>query len=105
MRTDQVRTSVAELSKQSVNRIGPDDMKPRIARFGKDTFMRETGGHYIRALAREWWLFQEYTAPKTRYLIWMSCVLGYGMLALPTLDIAQAVLMDIFRSILGLVGG
>jgi len=103
MRTDHVRASVAQLLKKPVDQISPDHLKPRIASYNKDSFLRETGGQYIRALAREWWLFQEHTDPKTRYMIWMACVLGYGMLALPTLDIAQAVLMDILRNILGLV--
>ena len=75
--------------------------EPRIASFNNDAYLRETGGQYIRALARECWLFQECSRPKTRYLIWLSSVLGYTMLALPTLDIAQAVLVDIFCNTFG----
>lgn len=54
-------------------------------------------GHpdYIRALAREWWLGAVHTKRIFRIVTFFSCLTGYLMLSLPTIDIGQAVLRDL----------
>lgn len=53
-------------------------------------------GDYIGFLAREWWVGMMHTYKPARICSLVLGVLGYAMLAVPTLDIAQAVLRHIF---------
>jgi len=55
-------------------------------------------GDYIGFLAREWWegMMQMHTYRPARIYSFAFGILGYAMLATPTLDIAQAVLRDLF---------
>lgn len=53
-------------------------------------------GDYIAFLAREWWEGMMHTHRPARICSLMFGVVGYAMLALPTLDIAQAVLRHLF---------
>jgi hypothetical protein len=55
-------------------------------------------GDYIGFLAREWWVGMMHTYKTARICALVLGVLGYVMLAVPTLDIAQAVLWHIFTS-------
>ena len=105
MRTDRVLEAVAGDSGNPIEQIKLADLKPRVARFNNDSFLRGKGGQYVRALAREFWLFREYSRPKTRIAVLVACLAGYGLLALPTIDIAQAVLMDILRSMFFVADG
>ena len=52
-------------------------------------------GEYYRLISREWWLGMMHTRTTTRHAVFLSGVIGYTMLALPTLDIAQAVVRDL----------
>ena len=53
---------------------------------------------YIALLAREWWVGMMHTYKPARICALVFGILGYAMLAFPTLDIAQAVLWHIFTS-------
>ena len=50
---------------------------------------------YIRAMAREWWVGQMHSHWLARRVSLFACVVGYALLAIPTMDIAQAVLRDL----------
>lgn len=62
--------------------------------FRADMFSKH--GDYIGFLAREWWVGMMHTYKPARIISLMLGVLGYLMLAVPTIDIAQAVLRHIF---------
>jgi hypothetical protein len=51
---------------------------------------------YISFLAREWWVGMMHTNRSARLAALVLGVAGYFLLAVPTLDIAQAVLRDMF---------
>ena len=53
-------------------------------------------GDYISFLAREWWAGMMHIRPTARIASMSLGIVGYLMLALPTLDLAQAVLQDAF---------
>ncbi|OWV40369.1 hypothetical protein [Mameliella alba] len=53
-------------------------------------------GDYIGFLAREWWVGMMHTYKPARIISLVFGFLGYFMLAVPTMDIAQAVLRHIF---------
>lgn len=53
-------------------------------------------GDYISFLAREWWVGLMHTHRLARVSSAMLGVLGYSLLMIPTLDIAQAVLRHLF---------
>jgi len=53
-------------------------------------------GDYISFLAREWWVGKMHTHRSARVSSAVLGVLGYLLLAVPTLDIAQAVLRHLF---------
>lgn len=52
-------------------------------------------GDYIDLLSREWWVGQMYSKDGARYIAFSSAVCAYCMLALPSLDILQAVVRDL----------
>jgi hypothetical protein len=56
-------------------------------------------GDYINFLAREWWVGQMHTHRGARISSLIFGCIGYILLALPTLDISQAVLSDVINSI------
>lgn len=74
--------------------------KPVVSGFRPDarSDMFSRHGYYIGFLAREWWVGKMHTYKPARICALVLGVLGYGMLALPTFDIAQAVLRNIFIS-------
>jgi hypothetical protein len=74
--------------------------KPVISGFRPDVRaeMFSKHGDYIGFLAREWWVGMMHTYKPARICALVFGVLGYAMLAVPTLDIAQAVLWHIFTS-------
>ena len=55
-------------------------------------FMFSKHGDYISFLAREWWTGMMHTYPFARASSAILAVAGYTMMAVPTLDISQAVL-------------
>lgn len=61
-------------------------------------YMFDEHGDYIHFLAREWWAGQMHTYRSIRILSLVLGCTGYFLLALPTLDISQAVLADVFSS-------
>ncbi|AUC55893.1 hypothetical protein CDO87_15485 [Sagittula sp. P11] len=71
--------------------------KPVVAGFRPDsrTQMFSKHGDYIGFLAREWWVGMMHTYKPARICSLTLGVLGYAMLAVPSLDIAQAVLRHI----------
>ena len=74
--------------------------KPVVSGFRPDVRaeMFSKHGDYIGFLAREWWVGMMHTYKPARICALVLGVLGYAMLAVPTLDIAQAVLRHIFTS-------
>lgn len=58
--------------------------------------MFATHGDYIRFLVREWWEGMMHTRRPARICSLTFGVGGYVMLAIPTVDIAQAVLGHLF---------
>lgn len=61
--------------------------------------MFDKHGDYINFLAREWWAGQMHTYRIIRILSLVLGCIGYFLLALPTLDISQAVLADMFNNL------
>lgn len=55
-------------------------------------------GDYIHFLAREWWAGMMHTYRIARFASVSFGITGYILLAIPTLDISQAVLLDIYAS-------
>ena len=51
---------------------------------------------YVSALSREWWIGQMHTLWLCRWLTLASCSIGYLMIAIPSCDIAQAVVRGLF---------
>lgn len=74
--------------------------KPVVSGFRQDVraYMFSEHGDYIGLLAREWWVGMMHTFKPARICALVLGVAGYFMLALPTLDIAQAVLWHIFTN-------
>lgn len=72
--------------------------KPVVSGFRPDvrTQMFSKHGDYIGFLAREWWEGMMHTHRPARICSLAFGVGGYAMLAIPTLDIAQAVLLHLF---------
>lgn len=72
--------------------------KPVVSGFRPDVRanMFSKHGDYIGFLAREWWVGMMHTYRPARIISLMLGVVGYMMLAVPTIDIAQAVLGHIF---------
>lgn len=56
-------------------------------------------GDYIDFLAREWWTGMMHTHRAARLASITLGITGYSMLAVPSLDIVQAVLRDISSSL------
>lgn len=63
------------------------------------TRMFSEHGGYIHVLAREWWLGMMHTFRVARVASLFLGVAGYLMLAVPTADIAQAVICDVVSSL------
>lgn len=53
-------------------------------------------GDYIGFLAREWWVGMMHINRSARLAALVFGIVGYLLLAVPTLDIAQAVIRDMF---------
>lgn len=53
-------------------------------------------GDYLSFLAREWWLGMMHINRTARLASLVFGVVGYLLLAMPTLDIAQAVIREMF---------
>lgn len=72
--------------------------KPVVSGYRPDVraHMFSKHGDYIRFLAREWWDGMMLTYRPARISSMAFGVGGYAMLAIPTLDIAQAVLRHLF---------
>ena len=56
-------------------------------------------GDYIHFLAREWWVGMMHTNRVARLASMILGITGYILLAVPTFDISQAVLLDILTSL------
>lgn len=74
--------------------------KPMVSGYRPDVrkFMFTEHGDYIHFLAREWWAGMMHTFRSARIASMLFGVTGYIVLAVPTLDIAQAVLREILLS-------
>ncbi|QXT41157.1 hypothetical protein [Gymnodinialimonas ceratoperidinii] len=72
--------------------------KPVVSGYRPDVrvHMFSKHGDYIGFLAREWWVGMMHTHRPARISSLVFGAGGYAMLALPTLDIAQAVLQQLF---------
>jgi len=69
--------------------------KMRISGFRDRNFLMKEHTDYVRILAREWWTGEVHRKKPIRVVSVMLCLTGYTMLALPTFDIAQAVIRDL----------
>ncbi|WP_278924342.1 hypothetical protein [Pseudophaeobacter profundi] len=76
----------------------PRAKKPVVSGYRPDVraHMFSKHGDYIGYLAREWWVGMMHTYKPARIISLVFGSLGYFMLAVPTMDIAQAVLRHIF---------
>ncbi|WP_170549603.1 hypothetical protein [Ruegeria atlantica] len=74
----------------SLNKVGP-----RLAGFRYKNRLISDKEEYIRACAREWWVGQMHTRWWARRVALSTGLLGFALLAIPTIDIAQAVLQDL----------
>ncbi len=72
------------------------DRRPARGHRNKKHLFREYS-EYVRAVSREWWVGQMHTGWLARRLVFVLCLLGYLMLALPALDISQAVIRDLVK--------
>lgn len=91
----KVRTSFAE------NKVfGPKIIKrqPRLKSLTLLAYLEREDKDYLRLIAREFWVGQIHSHPLARLLTLVICTLGLVMLALPTLDITQAVIIDFISS-------
>jgi hypothetical protein len=73
---------------------------PKLAGFRSDVRSVMVNGHgdYISHLAREWWAGTMHTHRPARIMSIAFGTIGYLCLALPTLDISQAVLRDMLST-------
>lgn len=73
--------------------------KPVVSGYRPDVraYMFKKHGDYIGFLAREWWEGMMHTYRPARICSFAFGIVGYAMLAIPTLDIAQAVLRELFK--------
>ncbi|PHO03542.1 hypothetical protein CSC82_11780 [Rhodobacteraceae bacterium 4F10] len=71
----------------------------RLNGFSNRNYALEERHEYVRALAREWWCRQMHSRKIFRYLIVLFSVFGFLFLAIPSLDISQAVLRDVLNSL------
>lgn len=71
--------------------------KPLVSGYRSDvrTFMFEKHGDYISYLSREWWTGEMHTFRLARFVSLSLGVVGVFLLAIPTLDITQAVVRDV----------
>ena len=74
---------------------GNKQAKARLSGFAQKRFITREYPDYVRLLAREWWHGQMQTYLGVRLDIFIFSTTGYMLLALPTLDILQAVLRNI----------
>ena len=75
--------------------------KPVVSGYRPDSrsAMFSKHGDYIHFLAREWWTGMMHTYRGARLASMLLGITGYLMLAVPTFDIMQAVLLDILTSL------
>ena len=75
--------------------------KPKVSGFRPDARVAMFRDHadYIHFLAREWWSGMIHTYRSARVIALAFGVVGYSLLAIPTIDISQAVILDIFVSL------
>lgn len=76
----------------------PRPKRPLVSGYRPDAraHMFSTRGDYIGFMAREWWVGMMHTYRMARISSVMLGTLGYLFLAIPTIDIAQAVLRHLF---------
>lgn len=77
--------------------LGLTRSKPMLTGYRPDVreMMFAKHGDYISFLAREWWVGMMHTRRTARIASMVLGLIGYLMLALPTVDLAQAVISDI----------
>lgn len=76
--------------------MGHARKEPVLSGFRSDArdWMLSKHRDYVKFLAREWWAGMMHTYFPARVISMTMGILGYLLLALPTLDIAQAVIRD-----------
>lgn len=81
--------------------LGAERTKPKLIGYRPDVrrIMFDKHGDYISFLAREWWAGMMHIRRPARITSMIMGITGYIMLAVPTVDIAQAVLRDIIVGI------
>lgn len=81
------RYSSARTKQSRINGLNPNSFPNQRITQEKD---------YIQLVAREWWHGQMHSRFVARLVCLVFGVVGFGMLSISTLDIAQAVIRDIF---------
>lgn len=81
------------------NNFGRLPKHPDLSAFSDKNFIMSKTEDYLRALSREWWSGQMHADQAWRYAILAIAGAGYVMLLIPTLDITQAVVADLLRSL------
>lgn len=81
--------------------LGAERTKPMLIGYRPDVrrIMFDKHGDYISFLAREWWAGMMHIRRPARITSMIMGITGYIMLAVPTVDIAQAVLRDVIVGI------
>lgn len=84
---------------QNLNRAAKDRRMPHppFSGMANKMYIVRDHGDYLRGICREWWVGQMHKSRVWRYLILLIASAGYFMLLLPTLDITQAVAIDLFN--------
>lgn len=77
-----------------------DAKHPDYSGYADKTIILRKGQDYLRGLSREWWDGQMHKDPAWRYAILSIASIGYAMLLIPTLDITQAVVSDLIRTMI-----
>lgn len=90
----QWRTPVfRDLDRQSLGQMPEHQDLSKI--INKEAILNNRGD-YLRALSREWWSGKMHVDPIWRYATIAVAASGYVMLLVPTIDITQAVIADLF---------
>lgn len=94
LRSDEIWNEVSQRYK------GVEEFRSRLnnlklAGFQERKFVMGGEPEYVQLISREWWLGEMHSKKPIRILTVMLSTFGYSMLALPTIDIAQAVVRDL----------
>ncbi|WP_298975878.1 hypothetical protein [uncultured Roseobacter sp.] len=86
---------------RTLNRHARDNgaSHPDYSGFADKTIILRKGQDYLRGLSREWWDGQMHKDPGWRYAILLVASVWHAMLLIPTVDITQAVVSNLIRTV------